>query len=78
MKSFQRDWKTLKKCLSSNREYSDFDRLWKGHEIIPEQCDVLIIGGGAIGSSIAYWLKEIIHKEEFRVVVVEKDPTVRY
>lgn len=75
LKGFQRDWKTFKKCLSSNREYSDFENLWKGHEIIPEQCDVLIIGGGAIGSSIAYWLKDTVHKEEFRVVVVEKDPT---
>ncbi|CAL1675072.1 unnamed protein product [Lasius platythorax] len=75
LKSLQRDWKTLKKCLSPNREFSDFESLWKGHEIIPEQCDVLIIGGGAIGSSIAYWLKETVHKEEFRVVVVEKDPT---
>lgn len=64
--------------MSPNRQYSDFELLWRGHEIIPHHCDVLIIGGGAIGSSIAYWLKQKLHREEFNVVVVEKDPTVRY
>ncbi|KAL6432438.1 hypothetical protein ACFW04_006788 [Cataglyphis niger] len=73
LKTLQRDWKNLKKYVS-NRKFSDFETLWTGHEIIPEQCDVLIIGGGAIGSSIAYWLKQTVHKEQFRVVVVEKDP----
>ncbi|XP_072747613.1 FAD-dependent oxidoreductase domain-containing protein 1 [Anoplolepis gracilipes] len=74
LKTVQRDWKALKKYLSS-REFSDFEALWKEREIIPEHCDVLIIGGGAIGSAIAYWLKETIHKKEFNVIVVEKDPT---
>lgn len=77
MKTLQQDWKALKKYLT-NRKFSDFESFRTGHEIIPDQCDVLIIGGGAIGSAIAYWLKETVHKEEFRVVVVEKDPSVRY
>lgn len=37
-------------------------------------CDVLIIGGGGIGSSIAYWLKSRAN-DALNVVVVEKDPT---
>ncbi|XP_017060950.1 FAD-dependent oxidoreductase domain-containing protein 1 [Drosophila ficusphila] len=37
-------------------------------------CDVLIIGGGAVGSSIAYWLKEKA-RDGLNVVVVEKDDT---
>lgn len=77
MKTLQQDWKALKKYLS-NRKFSDFESFQTGYEIIPDQCDILIIGGGAIGSAIAYWLKETVHKEEFRVVVVEKDPSVRY
>ncbi|EDW63691.1 FAD-dependent oxidoreductase domain-containing protein 1 [Drosophila virilis] len=35
-------------------------------------CDVLIIGGGGIGSSIAYWLKQKA-RDGLNVVVVEKD-----
>ncbi|XP_070156253.1 FAD-dependent oxidoreductase domain-containing protein 1 [Polyergus mexicanus] len=73
LKTLQRDWKALKNYLS-NRKFLDFESLWTGREIIPDQCDILIIGGGAIGSAIAYWLKETVHKEEFHVVVVEKDP----
>lgn len=38
-------------------------------------CDVLIIGGGGVGSSIAYWLKEKA-RDGLNVVVVEKDDTV--
>lgn len=45
-------------------ELTDFD----------SYCDVLIIGGGAIGSSIAYWLKKKAQKG-LHVVVVEKDQT---
>ncbi|XP_063702521.1 FAD-dependent oxidoreductase domain-containing protein 1-like [Culicoides brevitarsis] len=37
-------------------------------------CDVLVIGGGAMGSSAAYWLKKRA-REGLNVVVVEKDPT---
>ncbi|XP_063750469.1 FAD-dependent oxidoreductase domain-containing protein 1 isoform X2 [Eleginops maclovinus] len=42
----------------------------------PERTDVVIVGGGVIGWSVAYWIKQ---KEKRRggvnVVVVEKDPT---
>lgn len=41
-------------------------------DIFPEHCDVLVIGGGAVGSSVAYHLKERA-LEGLRVVVVEKD-----
>ena len=39
-------------------------------------CDVLVIGGGGIGASIAYWLKKRA-QEGLNVVVVEKDPTYK-
>uniref|UniRef100_A0AAY4AHE6 FAD-dependent oxidoreductase domain-containing protein 1 n=1 Tax=Denticeps clupeoides TaxID=299321 RepID=A0AAY4AHE6_9TELE len=42
----------------------------------PERADIVIVGGGVMGWSVAYWLKR---KEQVRnavrVVVVEKDPT---
>ena len=42
-----------------------------------ETCDVAIIGGGAVGSSIAYFLAS---NPDFRgkVTVIERDPTYRF
>lgn len=42
---------------------------------LPSHCDVAIIGGGAVGSSIAYWLKRRAG-EDLKVVVIEKDRCV--
>ncbi|XP_031838059.1 FAD-dependent oxidoreductase domain-containing protein 1 [Nomia melanderi] len=36
-------------------------------------CEFLVIGGGVIGSSIAYWLKKRCYKDA-KIIVVEKDP----
>ncbi|XP_034033573.1 FAD-dependent oxidoreductase domain-containing protein 1 isoform X2 [Thalassophryne amazonica] len=41
----------------------------------PERADIVIIGGGVVGWSIAYWLKKKEQvRDGVRVVVVEKDP----
>lgn len=77
LKSLKPDWSSLKKMLSSDTLLSDLEFKWNKTDHIPYQCDVLIIGGGAIGSSIAYWLKKMVHRNEFNVGVIEKDPTVR-
>lgn len=43
----------------------------------PKRADIVIVGGGVVGWSIAYWLKQ---KERVRggvqVIVVERDPSV--
>lgn len=44
--------------------------------LFQHHCDVLVIGGGGIGSSIAYWIKRKA-SEGVNVVVVEKDPTYK-
>lgn len=41
----------------------------------PSHCDVLVVGGGAVGFSVAYHLKEYA-RDGLSVVVVEEDPTV--
>ncbi|XP_047463336.1 FAD-dependent oxidoreductase domain-containing protein 1 [Mugil cephalus] len=42
----------------------------------PERVDIVIVGGGVVGWSIAYWLKQRDGmREGHRVLVVEKDPT---
>lgn len=45
-------------------------------EGIPTHTDIVVIGGGAIGSAIAYWLKEKSNDNSFEVVVIEKDMSV--
>jgi len=40
----------------------------------PHHCDVVIIGGGIMGCSIAYWLKKRT-PTGLNIVVVERDPT---
>lgn len=43
----------------------------------PERADIVIVGGGVVGWSIAYWLKRKERvRDGVRVLVVEKDPTV--
>ncbi|XP_030370686.1 FAD-dependent oxidoreductase domain-containing protein 1 [Scaptodrosophila lebanonensis] len=39
---------------------------------LPDRCDVLIVGGGGMGASAAYWLKSKA-RERLNVVVVERD-----
>lgn len=44
----------------------------------PDRADIVIVGGGVMGWSIAYWLKrKEMMRGGVRVLVVEKDPTVR-
>ncbi|XP_023246545.1 FAD-dependent oxidoreductase domain-containing protein 1 [Copidosoma floridanum] len=44
--------------------------------IFPNHCDIVIIGGGAIGSSVAYFTK-LLGNKSLRVVVVEKDDSYK-
>lgn len=74
-------WRTFKilrddlkvaKSMFLNEKCDDLldDRLF------PRHVDALIIGGGAMGSSVAYWLKERTLRGRLNVAVIEKDPSV--
>ena len=39
--------------------------------------DIVIIGGGVMGCSVAYWLAQRIYKGH-KIAVIERDPTYRY
>lgn len=44
----------------------------------PERADIVIVGGGVVGWSIAYWLKQKeMMRGAMKIVVVERDSTVR-
>uniref|UniRef100_A0A914W269 FAD-dependent oxidoreductase domain-containing protein 1 n=1 Tax=Plectus sambesii TaxID=2011161 RepID=A0A914W269_9BILA len=47
------------------------------HELFPYEADFLIIGGGIVGSSVAWWLKQRLRDEDLSVVVVENDDTFK-
>lgn len=47
----------------------------KARYVYPEHADIVIIGGGYIGSSVAYWLKTRAG-EGLSIVVLEKDFSV--
>ncbi|KAH8034366.1 hypothetical protein HPB51_023496 [Rhipicephalus microplus] len=44
--------------------------------LFPKEVDILVVGGGIMGSSIAYWLKQRA-PESFSLAVLERDLTVR-
>lgn len=66
--------------LLLKKELSDIVNLRVGRNEnlppVPRETDIAIIGGGAVGLSVAYWLKRRFPRG-FNVTVVEKDPTVR-
>ncbi|KAM3601095.1 uncharacterized protein V6R79_007612 [Siganus canaliculatus] len=45
-------------------------------DLPPERADIVIVGGGVVGWSVAYWLKTKERlRGEVKIVVVERDPT---
>ncbi|XP_077987092.1 FAD-dependent oxidoreductase domain-containing protein 1-like [Glandiceps talaboti] len=66
----------FKKELKSKNPFGEIDlgpSLGDNHRP-PDEVDIVVVGGGIIGSSIAYFLKKKL-TTGMRVLVVEKDPT---
>uniref|UniRef100_A0AAR2LSM4 FAD-dependent oxidoreductase domain-containing protein 1 n=1 Tax=Pygocentrus nattereri TaxID=42514 RepID=A0AAR2LSM4_PYGNA len=55
---------------------SDWSPIQVTKGLPPERADIVIVGGGVMGWSVAYWLKKKEKvRDGVRVLVVEKDPT---
>ncbi|KAG8434642.1 hypothetical protein GDO86_012850 [Hymenochirus boettgeri] len=64
------------KKLMESLPSSDWTPLPPTGHLPPERADIVIVGGGVMGWSIAYWLKQKENRRgALRVVVVERDPT---
>lgn len=68
----------IKKKIGSILPGEAWTPLYDTSHLPPEHSDVVIVGGGVLGLSVAFWLKKLQKKRDgIRVLVVERDHTVR-
>ncbi|XP_072878296.1 FAD-dependent oxidoreductase domain-containing protein 1 isoform X3 [Chlorocebus sabaeus] len=77
---FSLDWdgkvSEIKKKIKSILPGTSCDLLPDTSHLPPEHSDVVIVGGGVLGLSVAYWLKQLENRRGgMRVLVVERDHT---
>ncbi|KAF7700934.1 FAD-dependent oxidoreductase domain-containing protein 1 [Silurus meridionalis] len=72
----EKQFKELRDKVTAALPGSDWSPIKLTHGLPPERVDIVIVGGGVIGWSIAYWLKnKVMSRDSLRVLLVEKDPT---
>ncbi|XP_060036139.1 FAD-dependent oxidoreductase domain-containing protein 1 [Erinaceus europaeus] len=66
----------IKKKIQSVLPGSAWEPLYDTSHLPPEHSDVVIVGGGVLGLSVAFWLKKLEQRQgAIRVLVVERDHT---
>ncbi|CAI9718188.1 FAD-dependent oxidoreductase domain-containing protein 1 [Octopus vulgaris] len=68
--SHRSPWKILKDEFKSIKD----GNLEIPEQKVPRESDIVIIGGGLMGSSVAYWLKQR-NPKAYEITVVERDPS---
>ncbi|XP_002754618.1 FAD-dependent oxidoreductase domain-containing protein 1 isoform X2 [Callithrix jacchus] len=77
---FSLDWEEklseIKKKIQSVLPGTSLHPLYDSSHLPPDHSDVVIVGGGVLGLSVAYWLKKLEKQRgALRVLVVERDLT---
>ena len=72
---FSKTFSIIKDDLSDVKNMALNQKVNRSLNRFPSHCDVLVVGGGVMGSSIAYWIKQRA-LDGLKVVVVERDPSV--
>ncbi|MCJ8742213.1 hypothetical protein PDJAM_G00079470 [Pangasius djambal] len=76
IQDLENQFKAFRDKVTAAMPGSDWSPIELTRGLPPEHADIVIVGGGVIGWSIAYWLKrKLMSRDALRVVVVEKDPT---
>ncbi|KAF5902370.1 FAD-dependent oxidoreductase domain-containing protein 1, partial [Clarias magur] len=76
VQDLENQFKAIRDKVTAAMPGSDWSPIEVTRGLPPERADIVIVGGGVIGWSIAYWLKrKLMSREALRVLVVEKDPT---
>ncbi|CAG9833590.1 unnamed protein product [Diabrotica balteata] len=76
-------WRTIRILGDDFKKFKEFkeptpeEQQWLLRRHFPRHVDIVIVGGGAIGSAIAYWLKLKSNYDGLRVLVLDKDPTFK-
>ncbi|XP_010868605.1 FAD-dependent oxidoreductase domain-containing protein 1 [Esox lucius] len=75
-KDLENQFKAFREKTAEAMPSSDWTPFEINRSLPPERADIVIVGGGVMGWSIAYWLKQKEKiREGVRVLVVERDPT---
>ncbi|XP_063050779.1 FAD-dependent oxidoreductase domain-containing protein 1 [Engraulis encrasicolus] len=75
-KELELQLKAMREKAASALPGSDWTPFEIRNDLPPKRVDILIVGGGVVGWSIAYWLKRKSGpRKALRILVVERDPT---